>query len=64
MRCSGGGGGSGGGGQHVGQVEVGVAYRQHTTHKRVYQPPLKPLLQVVQHVGLVHVPAQIVTKIQ
>ncbi len=42
-------------GEHVWEQGVGVAYDKHAAHERVYEPPIKALLQVMQHVLLVHV---------
>jgi hypothetical protein len=39
----------------VGKVEIGIADDKHASHKRVYKLPIKALLEIVQHMLLVHV---------
>ena len=34
---------------HVGEQRIRVAYDKHAAHKRVYELPIKALLQVVQY---------------
>jgi hypothetical protein len=44
-----------GGIEHVGKVEIGIADDEHASHKQVYELPIKALLEMVQHMLLVHV---------